>query len=152
MKWLVGPRGDLARILQIETSRPQKYSEAGVRGLQAQSSHHNPQDDAAQLLEASRVQALTVYRKIRGSCLERRTAESAQLAFEIASMEPLGRGSLALAVAALLESLALNRLHVDPDEALNALEKSLSLGDVEYLRRSIAAMAADGRVRGEARV
>ncbi len=95
---------------------------------------------------------MTVYRKIRGSCLERRTAESAQLAFEIASMEPLGRGSLALAVAALLESLALNRLHVDPDEALNALEKSLSLGDVEYLRRSIAAMAADGRVRGEARV
>ncbi|WP_148679195.1 hypothetical protein [Aeropyrum pernix] len=111
-----------------------------------------PREDAVLLLEAARVQALTVYRKIRGSCLERRVAESSQLAFEIASLEPLGWGSLALALAALLEGLALNKIRVDPDEALRALEKALASGDVEYLRRRMLSVVRPlQRSKGEGR-
>lgn len=97
-----------------------------------------PVDNALQLLEAARVQALIVYRKYGGSCRERRAREALQIAFEIATLEPLGGASLALALAASLRFLSGNKIDVDPDAMLEILESALARGNVEDAVEALA--------------
>ncbi|MCE4616902.1 MAG: hypothetical protein F7C09_07595 [Aeropyrum sp.] len=98
-----------------------------------------PARETLALLEAATTQAATIYKKYMGSCMERRLREAAQLAFEIATLEPLGRHSVILAAMAVAEFMERNKLErPDIEILIDLIARYAALGDVEGLAHQLA--------------